>query len=193
MAKILVVDDDAKVLAATGDALAAFGYDPHLISSPEEALALLKKNPTGFDVIILDWKLQSTIDGDMMIKLVKRIFPNFKTPIIFLTAHTNISSKYLMRLGAFDTLSKPFQAEQLVDSIERALQRKPAEDPHRKAPADLSADEFKKHEIAKRIIDAVSSTRSLVDAAAKLGCSRRSLYRWLEKTGLHTFVVEKES
>lgn len=193
MAKVLVVDDDQKVLSATGDALKAFGYEPHLISSPEQALALLKKDPATFDVIILDWKLQSAIDGDMVLKLVKRIFPNFKTPIIFVTAHTNISSKYLMRLGAFDTLTKPFGAEQLVDTIERALHKKPAEDPHRKAPADLSADQFKKHEVAKRIIDAVSSTRSLVDAAAKLGCSRRSLYRWLEKTGLHSFVTDKEA
>lgn len=192
MAKILIVDDDLKVLEATGEVLKAYGFEPTLMSAPEKAVAALKQNPKAFDLILMDWKLHCPLDGDMVIKLIKHIFPNFKTPIIFITAHTHISSKYLMRLGAYDTLTKPVAPEHLIDAVERALGLKPLENPHQKAPADLDSEELKKHEMAKRIIDAISSSRSISDAAHQLGCSRRSLYRWLAKTGLDSFIVDKE-
>jgi DNA-binding NtrC family response regulator len=192
MSEILVVDDDRNVLEATGDLLRAYGYEPVLAHTPDDALNLLKAEPDRFDVILLDWKLRCPIDGDMILKLVKRLFPSFKTPIIFITAHTQISSKYLIRLGAYDALAKPVRAEELIDAIERALNRKAPENPHLRAPSELSSHELKKHELAGRIIDALSSTRTIVDAAKSLGCSRRSLYRWLEKTGLHEFIITKE-
>ncbi|MBI3317286.1 MAG: response regulator [Candidatus Omnitrophica bacterium] len=192
MAKILVVDDDTRVLEATGEVLKAYGFEPILMNSPEKAVGTLKQNPTAYDLILMDWKLRCPLDGDMVIKLINHIFPDFKTPIIFITAHTHLSSKYLMRLGAYDTLTKPVAPDLLIDACQRALGLKPSENPHPKAPADLNSEELKKHEMAKRIIDAISESRSLTDAAARLGCSRRSLYRWLSKTGLDTFVVDKE-
>ncbi len=192
MNEILVVDDDTEVLKATGRALKARGYEPLLLQSPEQALGLLKENPRRFDVILLDWKLRCPIDGDMIVKLVKRIFPHFKTPIIFVTAHTKIASKYLMRLGAYEILAKPLDVKQLIDAIQRALNKKPPEDPHQKAPSELNWEELKKHAMATKIVNAISSTKTLVEAALLLGCSRKGLYRWLSKTGLHDFVVVKE-
>jgi DNA-binding NtrC family response regulator len=192
MGEILVVDDDLHVLTATADSLTAYGYQPVLTDSPEQALALLKINPHRFDAILLDWKLRCPIDGDMILKLVKRMFPDFDTPIIFVTAHTRISSKYLIRLGAYDTLAKPATAEQLIDVIERALKSKPPENPHRKAPCELNSQELKKHELADRVVNAISTTGSLVEASRRLGCSRVSLYKWLKLTGLHQFLTEKE-
>ncbi len=192
MGEILVVDDDASVLRSTGDALRGRGYQVSLCNSPYQAIKLFKENPKRFEVILLDWKLRAAVDGDMIVKLLNRLFPDFKTPIIFITAHSKVSSTYLMRLGAYDILEKPVTDEKLIDAIERALNKKPPEDPHQKVPSELGWQELKKHQMATKIVDALSSTASLVEAARVLGCSRRSLYRWLLKTGLHDFVIVKE-
>src|SRR3989338_7316200 len=103
MAEILVVDDDQGVLKATGRILKSHGYEPVLTPSPEEAIRLLKENPKRFSVILLDWKLRSAIDGDMVLKLIKYTLPGFSAPIIFVTDYTGIASKDLIRRGAFDT------------------------------------------------------------------------------------------
>ena len=134
MEQVLVVDDNSKVLEVTGQILESHGYTATLMESPEKALDLLKNEPNRFGVILLDWKLRSSIDGDIVLKMLKHIVPDFKTPIVFVTAHTAISSKYLMRLGAYDTLTKPVTADQLIDAVERALNKKPPEDPHPRAP-----------------------------------------------------------
>ena len=190
--EILVVDDDPEVLKATSYALQTGGYLPLPTRSPEEALGLLKENPGRFQAILLDWKLRCPIDGDMMVKLVKRIFPGFSTPIIFVTAHTQIASHYLMRLGAYEILPKPLEADELLNAVDRALHKKPPEDPHRKAPCEISSQELRKQELAKRIIEAVAATPTLAAAARQLRCSRVSLYKWLRLTGLHRFLTLKE-
>lgn len=192
MEEILVVDDDPKVLALTSEILKCHGYEPLATGSPQEALETVKKNPGRFSLLLLDWKLRSHIDGDTVLCLVKRLFPELNIPIIFVTAHTRIASKYLMRLGAYETLTKPFTADDLVDAVERALRKKPDEDPHRLAPAEAGADELKKSEMTRRIVNALTVASSVTEASAVLGCSRRSLYRWIEKTGLHSFLISKE-
>ena len=190
--EILVVDDDPEVLKATGYALKTGGYVPVLTHSPEEALGLLKENPGRFQIILLDWKLRCPIDGDMIVKLVKRIFPGFSTPIIFVTAHTQIASHYLMRLGAYEILPKPLEADELLNAVDRALHKKPPEDPHGKVPCEINSQELRKQELAKRIIDALVATPTLAAAARELRCSRVSLYKWLRLTGLHRFLTLKE-
>lgn len=192
MEHVLIVDDEPKVLDVTGEILRSHGYEVTLTSSPENALAILQNNPNRFELILLDWKMRCALDGDMVLKMIRHVYPDFKTPIIFVTAHTHISSKYLMRLGAYDTLTKPVTAERLIDAVERALKKKSDEDPHLNAPAYLQASDVKKQEMVKKIVDAIASTRSLKDAAQSLGCSRASLYRWLNKTGLYKFYVHKE-
>lgn len=191
MGEILVVDDDEKILTATGDALRAFGYETTLMNTPQEALLLLKQNPHRFDCILLDWKLRSPMDGDIVMKVIQYMFPGFKTPIIFVTAHTRISSKYLMRLGAYDTLTKPVTTDQLIDAVERALKKR-EENPHEQAPAYLSPRDLKRQHMMIKITNAIHSSDSFTEAAEQLGVSRRSLYRWLDLTGLREFYIQKE-
>lgn len=191
MEEILVVDDDSEVLKATANTLKRRGYEPVITQSPNEALRLLKENPDRFEAILLDWKLRCPIDGDMIVKLVKHVFPDFRTPFIFITAH-NVASSYLMRLGAYEILIKPLVAQQLIDAIERALHKKPSDDPHLKAPSELTWREHKRHDLVMRLTHAITSTRNISEAADSLGVSRRHLYRMLQKSGLHHFVLEKE-
>ncbi|OGW81670.1 MAG: hypothetical protein A3G33_08425 [Omnitrophica bacterium RIFCSPLOWO2_12_FULL_44_17] len=192
MTEILVIDDDTNVLDATKDALNAFGYEVHTSTSPDEAFQLLHQNPNRFDLILLDWQFPCAVHGDMFLKLINHCIPDFKKPIIFITGHTSFISKHAIRLGAYDTLAKPIIADVLIDAVERALQKRPPENPHQKVPADMSWQKQKKLELAMRITDAIISTNSLSDAAQKLECSRMTLNRWLRFTGLNSFVIIKE-
>ncbi|MBI5410073.1 MAG: response regulator [Nitrospirae bacterium] len=191
MAKILVVDDDPKILEIVEEILTTAGHDVSAADAPEKAFGLLRENPGRFDVILLDWKLRCPIDGDTVLKIIRHNFPSFTTPIVFVTAHSGIASKYLMRLGAFDVLTKPLTAPELVHAVEHALGKSP-EDPDKKVPAELSPEEFKQHDLAKQIVDAITTTGSIKEAALKLNVSRQKIYRWLDATGLRRFFIEKE-
>ncbi len=189
---ILIVDDDPKILSLTGTILKSNGYEVTSARAPEEAIALFKASPDKFSLILLDWKLRAALDGDVVMQVIHHMFPSNKIPVIFVTAHTSISSKYLMRLGAFDTLSKPFTAEKLLDAVERVFGKKPEENPHKYSAPFESPRELKKQELARKIMNAITASKSLKEASQRLNCSRMTLYRWLEKTGLHSFVIEKE-
>lgn len=189
MKEILIVDDEPKFLALISEILTLHGYTTHLITSGDEALETIKNNPDRFQAIVLDWKLNCGMDGDMLIKMIRRYLPDFMTPIIFITHHTKISSKCLMRLGAYDTIAKPFASEQLIDTIERATKVKSEEDPHQNAPNNIDSKIFKKNQLAKKVIDALFSTDSLKEAAAKLQFSTRHLYRLIHKLRLHSVVI----
>ncbi|MCM8775037.1 MAG: response regulator [Candidatus Omnitrophica bacterium] len=193
MNEILVVDDDPDVLDATQRALKTRGYRAAPVRNPEEALAIFKQNPSRFDLIILDWKLRSPIDGDMVADLIRYQFPDFKIPIIFVTAHTQIASKYLLKHGAYDTLKKPITIDELMAAIERALHKRPEEDPHQNAPAYLNSKELRRQEIMRKIIRAIVNTPSIKEAARALQCSRMTLYRWLKTTGLDQHLLKKIS
>lgn len=192
MNQILIVDDDPKILKLTSAILTANGYETAMSRTPEEAIRLFKNEPDSFSLILLDWKLKASLDGDVVMQIIHHMFPQKKIPVIFVTAHTGISSKYLMRLGAFDTLAKPFTAEQLLDAIERVLGKRPDENPHKYSAPFESPRELKKKELARKVMNAITNTRSIKEAADMLNCSRMTLYRWLDKTGLRSFILEKE-
>jgi FixJ family two-component response regulator len=104
------------------------------------------------------------------------------------TDYTGIASKDLIRLGAFDTLKKPATAEQLIDVIERSLGKRPPENPHRKAPAELDWKELRRHEFNSKVVDGITSNRPLDQIARELGISLRTFYRYLHKSGLYPFL-----
>jgi DNA-binding NtrC family response regulator len=191
MKKILLLDDDRNVLDTIATVLKERSYNVSSFDCPFEALALLRDDPKRFDLLILDWKLKSSLDGDAFFKLIQKV-SNFDTPIIFLTRHTQAVSKTLIHLGAFDTLKKPVKIETLVLAIERALGTKPPEDPHQHVPSEINWQKLKLHEMTNELIEAIHSSSSLSDAARKLNCSRKNLYAKLREANLYHFFIKKE-
>jgi len=191
--RILVIDDDPHLLQNLKELLALHAYDVTPVQNPQTALDLLKNNPNRFDLIILDWKLKAAIDGDTLLQMLKyRFAESFKTPVICMSAHTAVSSKHFIRLGAWDTIKKPFAGEDLLEKIAQALHKAPPDDPHRHAPADVPPDIYQKNYMARKIIKALSPDKPLAETAREVGCSERSLYRWLKKIGIHQFLHDKE-
>ena len=122
---ILVVDDDAHVRSTMGSTLELRGYGVTLAADGREAFELLGLGH--FDLVLTDIAME---DGSG-INLLERILERQPTlPVVIVTAIHDIRVAIdTMRRGASDYLLKPFEQDQLIVTVQRALH-------HRKALAD---------------------------------------------------------
>lgn len=115
--RILVVEDDELFRQAMTDYLA----NTYLLSvavSAEEAITLLAVGPP--DLILLDITLPGA-DGTTLLQRIRKEWPQL--PVIMLTAIDKIQTVVeCIKLGAFDYLAKPLIVEELLTSIQRALE-----------------------------------------------------------------------
>ncbi len=118
MEKILVVDDEVKILKMVSDYLNAVGFEVSGASDGIEALKEFGKNQ--FDLIVLDYMLPG-IDG---IEIIRKIRKNSSVPIIMLTARVEESDKLMgLEIGADDYVVKPFSLKELAARIRAVLRR----------------------------------------------------------------------
>src|SRR5262247_249997 len=117
---ILVVDDDPGLLTLMQTRLEAAGYGTTLVETGEEALALASARERAYDLAIIDLKM-ADVDGLTLLQELLRLHPHL--PVIILTAHGTISSAVeATKLGAYDYLTKPFDAKDLLHRIDKALE-----------------------------------------------------------------------
>lgn len=116
--KILVVDDDANFLKLIRMRLELSGYE--VAAAADEAEAISKTRQEIPDLAIVDLRLVRT-DGIALMEEMHSINPYM--PIIILTAHGSIESAVeAIKKGAYDFLNKPFDPEELLLQIEKALE-----------------------------------------------------------------------
>ena len=116
--KILVVDDDANFLKLIRMRLELAGYEVVTALNEDEAIA--KAREETFALSIVDLKLVHR-DGISLMEEMHSINPY--TPIIILTAHGSIESAVeATKKGAFNFLNKPFDPEELLLQIEKAME-----------------------------------------------------------------------
>jgi two-component system response regulator AtoC len=135
MAKILVVDDEPHLAETVCLLLKARGHDVELAATGEDAIARCQAQV--FDVLILDIVLPG-ISGTQVFQRVHQIAPS--TVIVFLTAHGSIRAAVdAIRNGGFDYLTKPFDNDELVLTIQRGLERRQLQERVHELEQDLSA------------------------------------------------------
>ena len=116
--KILVVDDDSNLLKLIRLRLELAGYEVATALDEGEAIAQARKEV--FDLSIVDLKLVQS-DGISLMEEMHSINPAM--PVIILTAHGSIESAVeAMRRGAFNYLNKPFDPQELLFQIKRAIE-----------------------------------------------------------------------
>lgn len=118
--QVLVVDDDELVQKSTARVLHAFGHEPTVVRSGEEALEILEARG-GFDAIVLDLNMPG-IGGTATLAIVRRKWPDI--PVLLATGRPDQEAIDLARTtNRVTLLAKPFAPpalnEQLVALVER--------------------------------------------------------------------------
>lgn len=117
-AKILVVDDEPRILKILEASLRKEGYSVAKASDGEEALRLVETEYP--DLIVLDLMLPK-LDG---FEVCRRIRSKLSTPILILSAKTEELDKIMgFTLGVDDYLTKPFSPAELVFRVKAILRR----------------------------------------------------------------------
>lgn len=115
--KILVVDDDRRLLDLLEDTLSTIGYSTTCVSSAHQALETLTK--TKYELVITDIRMPE-MDGIALLKVIRQEYPNL--PVIFITGKTKFEISGNSKPEGF--LAKPFRISNLEELIERTLQGK---------------------------------------------------------------------
>jgi DNA-binding NtrC family response regulator len=116
---ILIVDDEPTVVFLLKEELSEFEqYAIATASDGVEALNLLQTQP--FDVVLLDVKMPR-VSGIEVLKFIREHHPT--TQVIMLTNFADVKTAIeTMKLGAYDFVSKPYTREELLATIDRALE-----------------------------------------------------------------------
>lgn len=116
--EVLLVEDDSLLSDMTTRVLAQSGYAVTAAYSGSEALLWMEKQR--FDLILLDLMLPG-ISGETVLERIKG---TWDTPVIGVSAKADLDSKVnLIRSGADDYITKPFDNEELLARMEAVLRR----------------------------------------------------------------------
>ncbi len=116
---ILIVDDDKDLRFILGDILSEEGYQVRLAERGEAAIAMLEKQAV--NLLVTDMKMPG-LSGLDLFKQVSRRWPHI--PVVILTAHGNVDEALeMIRQGAYDYIAKPYNTQDLLMRISRALER----------------------------------------------------------------------
>ncbi|QPM89767.1 nitrogen assimilation response regulator NtrX [Pseudooceanicola algae] len=120
MNDILIVDDERDIRELISDILQDEGYATRMAANSDDCMSHINSEPPG--LMILDiWLKDSQMDGIDILKTVKRDNPDI--PIIIISGHGNIEiAVAAIKQGAYDFIEKPFNIDQLLVVIRRAME-----------------------------------------------------------------------
>lgn len=119
--RILIADDDEKVVALLKSSLRRAGYETTLAANGVEALEFAKKEQP--DLILADITMPE-MDGFELCRLIREDPVTTHIPFVFLTAKGELHDKVAgLNLGADDYISKPFHISEVTARIKTILQR----------------------------------------------------------------------
>jgi DNA-binding NtrC family response regulator len=119
--RILVVDDEETIREIVSSTLNGAHFQTRQAASGVEALAVLESGDE-FDLVLSDL-MMAEMDGITLLERAKERYPDM--PIVMVTAVSDIEvALQALRNGAYDYLLKPFEREQLLATVRRALENR---------------------------------------------------------------------
>jgi putative nucleotidyltransferase with HDIG domain len=149
--RILVVDDEETIREIVCSMLTTAHYKCRQAASGMEALALLESGEE-FELMLSDL-MMANLDGIGLLEKTKERFPEM--PVVMVTAVHDISvALAAIRNGAYDYLLKPFEREQLLATVRRALENRRLKLENRQYQTHLEAlVEARTEQLKKALVD----------------------------------------
>jgi len=120
--KIIIVDDDPNLLRLLGIRLSAAGYNVKSAASAKIALGILKSFQP--HMVISDLRMEG-MDGMALFEQIREQYPQL--PVVIMTAHGTIPDAInATKQGVFSFLTKPFESQELLDTVQKAMQLQPS-------------------------------------------------------------------
>jgi len=130
---ILTVDDDIVTCDLLCEVFTREGFEAVCEHSGEAALATIAERQP--DLLLSDIRMKTRLDGLSLLEIVRRDYPTI--PVVLMTAFGSIETAVrALKEGAFEYISKPFNIDELVAIVKRAL----ANGSNKKAAATLEDD-----------------------------------------------------
>ena len=119
MTKLLIVDDEPRILLLMKSLLKANSFDVETAKDGPSALEIVKKG--GIEIVITDLRM-SPMDGMQLFEEIKAYNPEI--PVILLTAYASVETAIeAMKSGIFDYLTKPFKVDDMLACLKRAQEK----------------------------------------------------------------------
>lgn len=115
--KILIIDDDLDMCTLLGRFLNKKGFDTEMAHNGAKGLA--RFNEQHFDIVLCDFRLGDKDGKDVLLKIKEA---NSETIVIIITGYSDIKTAVdVIKLGAFDYITKPLIPDEVINVIEKAL------------------------------------------------------------------------
>jgi two-component system response regulator HydG len=122
MKRILIIDDEVNVALLLSKFLTRNGFDVSTASNGNSGMEYLKNEE--FDLVLCDFRLEDT-DGREMLRKIKTQYP--KTGVIIITGYSDIKMAVeLIKMGAYDYISKPLYPDEILNTITKAMETRHA-------------------------------------------------------------------
>src|ERR1700688_555828 len=132
---VYVVDDDSDVRNAMDTLMRSVGYKVRTFTSAAEFLGAKLSDVPG--CLVLDVRMPGMSGVDLQSEMTKA---NVDIPIIFITGHADVAMAVkVMKAGAVEFLTKPFHDQDLLDSIQHAVERDRVARQHRAGLVEVRA------------------------------------------------------
>jgi two-component system response regulator HydG len=162
MKNILIIDDEVNVALLLSKFLTRNGFNVSTASNGSSAFEHLKKET--YNLVLCDFRLEDT-DGREILKRVKTEYP--QTGVIIITGYSDIKMAVeLIKLGAYDYITKPLYPDEILSTINKALEMQTALMDNTPEPHSVPSNEPKssKKQIASHdfIVGSSKASKELV-------------------------------
>jgi len=126
MNKILIIDDEVNIGILLSKFLTRNGFEVTTSTNGNNALDIMTKEP--FNLVLCDFRLEDT-DGREMLRKIKTTYPD--TGVIIITGYSDIKlAVELIKMGAFDYITKPLYPDEILNTINKAIEAQKAINQH---------------------------------------------------------------